>query len=206
MYNKETLNAIERTLKKKKLLCWSISIGFLWFHTYFVPRLFSSFSTNLQNIYTAIERELWACSICWIVVACHCFKSGGIIRSLLSHPAWQPLSKLTLSIYLLHMPYLVYTRKHFLKNHFNIVWFLHLHFGDACITILAAVVAYIVVEAPVGRIMDMMWESFKTSKNIENYLEEKLNFMQKKMKNCNQYFALSARNKAGKADKTLSSV
>lgn len=47
-------------------------------------------------------RVFWAWSIVWIILACHCGESGGIIKDFLSHKLWMPLSRLGLGIYLVH--------------------------------------------------------------------------------------------------------
>ena len=155
MYNEEISRKIETKLNENNKLylwiCWSGCIGFLWFHTFQVPSV--QFSTNFLNIYLSVERELWACSICWIIFACHRLKSGGVIRTVLSHPSWQPLSKLSLSMYLLHMPYLLYTAEYY-GNVRGFLWLAHLHAGDIFISIGAAAFGYVLVEAPVGKVVD----------------------------------------------------
>ena len=162
MFSEQLSDKSESNMKNQILLItgWSLSIGFFWFHIFEV----SSLPPKAQIVYQSISRELWACAICWIIIACHCFKSGGIIRDFLSHPSWQPLSKLTLSTYLLHMPYLLYTKNYYEKG-FGFLWLLHIDFGDICLSILAAVFAFVLIEAPIGNLVNSMLNIFKTDKN-----------------------------------------
>jgi peptidoglycan/LPS O-acetylase OafA/YrhL len=161
MHNKEMSSRIERKLNEKKFLlwiCWSLSIGFLWFHIFQFPSLL--LTPTIFNIYTSIERELWAISICWIVFACHSLKSRGIIGKVLSYPPWQILSKLCLSIYLLHFPMLLYTADYY-QNVFGFIWLMHLHAGDVVLSIAVAMMAFVLVEAPVGQVVEAAWKSVK---------------------------------------------
>lgn len=61
---------------------------------------------NISNaFYIAFHRLLWAISISWIVFACHKLQTGGIIRWFLSLPQWQPIGRMSLSLYLIHVFY-----------------------------------------------------------------------------------------------------
>jgi peptidoglycan/LPS O-acetylase OafA/YrhL len=167
MHNQEISSRIERKLNKKKIflwICWSLSIGFLWFHIFQFPSLM--LTPTLLSIYTSVEREVWACAMCWIVFACHSLKSGGIIGKVLSYPAWQILSKLCLSIYLLHFPMLLYTADYY-QNVFGFMWLMNLHAGDVVLSMAAAVVAFILVEAPVGHVIEAAWKLSKIVKTKE---------------------------------------
>ncbi|XP_055913297.1 nose resistant to fluoxetine protein 6-like [Eupeodes corollae] len=53
-------------------------------------------------MYEAWKRVSWSIALAWLTFACH-FGFGGIIDSILSHPFWQPLGRLTYSLYLYHM-------------------------------------------------------------------------------------------------------
>ena len=57
-------------------------------------------NNSLDFLWTG--RTLWSLSIGYIVFAC-VNGQGGIINRLLSHPCWQPLSRLTFNIYLIHL-------------------------------------------------------------------------------------------------------
>ncbi|XP_063598104.1 nose resistant to fluoxetine protein 6-like [Penaeus indicus] len=53
----------------------------------------------LAALYGGLSRPAWALALLWLVFACHT-GNGGIIDEFLSHPSWQPLSRLTYAIYL----------------------------------------------------------------------------------------------------------
>lgn len=55
------------------------------------------------GLFEGLGRVIWATSICYIVFACH-NGYGGPINSFLAHPFWRPISRLSYSIYLLHLP------------------------------------------------------------------------------------------------------
>lgn len=53
------------------------------------------------GLYDALSRVAWSIALCYIIFAC-IHNYGGPVNWFLSHPLWQPLSRLTFSIYLLH--------------------------------------------------------------------------------------------------------
>lgn len=55
--------------------------------------------------YHAFHRLAWAGAIFWIIFACQKLKTGGIIRWFLSLPQWQPIARMSLSMYLVHVVY-----------------------------------------------------------------------------------------------------
>jgi peptidoglycan/LPS O-acetylase OafA/YrhL len=148
-----------RASKVQKVLSafgWLLSMGFTFTHVYLNPKSF--LSQTSQNVYDAVSKELWVMSICWIIFACHHLKSGGVIRSFLSHQSWQPLSKMCLSIYLVHFIYIMMTMANFKRKLIVDTWWeLHILIGDVAISIAIAAVFYIVVEAPVANITASMW-------------------------------------------------
>ncbi|XP_047494976.1 nose resistant to fluoxetine protein 6-like [Penaeus chinensis] len=56
-----------------------------------------------QVTYGGFQRSVWAACLAWIVFACH-NGYGGFVDGILSHPVWQPLSRLTYSLYLVALP------------------------------------------------------------------------------------------------------
>lgn len=63
-------------------------------------------STLLHNaMYHAFHRLAWSSGIFWIIFACEKLKTGGIIRWFLSLPQWQPIARMSLSMYLVHPIY-----------------------------------------------------------------------------------------------------
>lgn len=56
-----------------------------------------------QVVYGGGHRLAWGAALAWLVFACH-NGYGGIVDDFLSHPVWQPISRLTYSIYLVAFP------------------------------------------------------------------------------------------------------
>jgi peptidoglycan/LPS O-acetylase OafA/YrhL len=168
MYN---VNVSGRSLKFNKfatLACWLLSISFMIFHVFLDPK--SNFNEKNQQIYDSISKETWACSICWIIFACQYLKSGGFIRKFLSNNLWQPLSKMCLSIYLLHFLYIFMTVSD--QKQLQVVeiwWQIHIHIGDVFISLILAAMFYILVEAPTANIIAIFWK-----KNNNITLNEKM--------------------------------
>lgn len=59
-------------------------------------------STLSESFYYTLTRVGWPLAICWIIFACM-QGYGGPINSYLSHPLWQPLSRLSYSVYIWHL-------------------------------------------------------------------------------------------------------
>lgn len=53
----------------------------------------------LAVLYGGLSRPAWALALLWVVFACHT-GHGGLIDEFLSHPSWQPLSRLSYPLYL----------------------------------------------------------------------------------------------------------
>lgn len=177
IFNRQLSKEIEDKLKQFKvapLICWTLSIGYFWFHLFYWPR--HTHFKIAEIAYNLFQLDLWSCSICWIVFACYRLESGGIIRNFLSHPAWQPLSKLNLTVYLLHMPYLNYTEGYYRQNNgFLRLW--NIFFGDIIISLILALAVHILIEAPANHIVTLVMKMLEfcqlKKKDIENRLEEK---------------------------------
>jgi peptidoglycan/LPS O-acetylase OafA/YrhL len=175
MFLNEQTGTIEKIFKRNKklltLLGWVLSIGFFWFH---ICKFQHVHIPLIRQIYQSIERELWASAVSWIIFACHTLKSGGIIRSFLSHPNWQPLSKLSLSMYLLHMHF-IYSTGNFFPKKVGFLWEMHVHSADIVFSIILGACAYILVEAPVSRLVDYYLRSPKSdAKSLGKKEEEGL--------------------------------
>lgn len=68
----------------------------------------ATYSPYTYGMYDILSRVFWAVAICYVVFACH-HGYGGLINWFLSHPLWQPLSRLSYSIYLVHLPIIILT-------------------------------------------------------------------------------------------------
>jgi hypothetical protein len=130
---------------------WFASLCFIIFQVYFRLRFFDW----THVVYNTIGRFLWACSISWIIFACHHLKSGGIIRKFLSHLYWQPISKLCLSIYLIHFVFISYVEMEKFQpvEGFRFPWIMLISAGDITISIFLAFFFHLFVEAPITNLI-----------------------------------------------------
>ncbi|XP_037787933.1 LOW QUALITY PROTEIN: nose resistant to fluoxetine protein 6-like [Penaeus monodon] len=102
-----------------------------------------------QVLYGGLHRGVWCAALAWVVVACH-FGYGGIVNDFLSHPSWQPLSRLTYTMYLVAIPvqiFMVYNIKELpIITHIDKII---QTCGTIFISIVAAVLVSLTAEAPV---------------------------------------------------------
>lgn len=102
-----------------------------------------------EAFYTAVRRLVWSSLISWIIFVCHHLKSGGILNWCLSHPLWQPVSKMSMSIFLIHDIYIMLSVANMeAPLLLNSSWLIHIIYGDIAVSILLGAVVYIVIEAP----------------------------------------------------------
>lgn len=88
------------------LLGWIISLGLMAtviFANYPLVQLTKSVPVIDHALYESLSRVAWAIALCYIIFAC-VHNYGGPINWFLSHPLWQPLSRLCYAIYLIHFP------------------------------------------------------------------------------------------------------
>ncbi|KAI8045768.1 hypothetical protein M5D96_001956, partial [Drosophila gunungcola] len=92
-------------------------------------------STVAESSYYTLTTVGWSMALCWVIFACmHGY--GGLANSFLSSPLWQPLSRLSYSVYIWHMFFQEVNMLNFWST-----------FG---FTVLFAYVMYLLVEAPFG--------------------------------------------------------
>lgn len=88
------------------LLGWAISLALMAtvvFANYPLLQPDRESSVLAHGFYDSLSRVAWAIALCYIIFACiHGY--GGPVNWFLSYPAWQPISRLCYSIYLLHFP------------------------------------------------------------------------------------------------------
>ena len=104
---------------------------------------------NVVNaIYNASFRVSWALAISWLIFGCQ-NGTGGIIRWFLSLPHFQPLSRMSLSVYLTHRVYQIVKvasiKQPVYLNPFDL---LHDFFGDVIMSLIIGTVVYLFIEAP----------------------------------------------------------
>lgn len=59
--------------------------------------------TEYLSLLNIVGQIMWSLSIGYMVFACH-RGYGGQVKYFLSHPLWQPFSKLSYAVYIVHFP------------------------------------------------------------------------------------------------------
>ncbi|ROT85197.1 Nose resistant to fluoxetine protein 6 [Penaeus vannamei] len=102
-----------------------------------------------QVLYGGLHRGVWCLALAWVVVACH-FGYGGAVNTFLSHPSWQPLSRLTYCMYLVALPIQIIL----IFNTKDLLYFTHVNkiiqtCGTVFLSIILAVLLSLTAEVPI---------------------------------------------------------
>jgi peptidoglycan/LPS O-acetylase OafA/YrhL len=105
--------------------------------------------SNIENsLYNAFYRHLWALSIGWIIIGCH-NGSGGVIKWFLSHSCFQPIAKMSLSIYLTHRVHQIISIASIRQSiHLNPYEIFQIYLSDVMMSLAIGTVVYLTIEAP----------------------------------------------------------
>ncbi|XP_066939051.1 nose resistant to fluoxetine protein 6-like [Macrobrachium rosenbergii] len=147
--------------KKVKLEMWHVVLGWLIATATGLAVIFGMYDYNQIGkypgynwadsiFYASLHRLAWGLALVWVVFACH-YGYGGYVNSFLSHPSWQPLSRLTYSMFLVAIPIQTII---FLYNDFYPLYFSHLSkvlqtVGALFVSGIGAVLLSLCTEAPV---------------------------------------------------------
>lgn len=102
-----------------------------------------------EAFFASVHRIAFVGLVGWIIYVCHYLKSGGIVNWFLSQPLWQPIAKISLSIYLIHTTYITMSNVNSGDcMDLNATWLMHILSGDFVIATLLASILYLVIEAP----------------------------------------------------------
>lgn len=145
-------------------------------------------ATPLESaIYTPISRVLWSIILSSVIYGC--IKGyGGPVNWFLSLPHWQPLARLTYSVYLIHMPIMLmtlanthrplyYSERNIVCHNFNHIFitifgFINFFFvlqilkffGDFTVALILSVFASLAFESPVVVFEKMLFGSRRRQK------------------------------------------
>lgn len=123
------------------------------------------FFYNYQNedvisfsVYIAVFRVFWAITTAWVIVAC-VKGHGGAIDWFLSLEMWQPLSKLTYSIFIIHQPIMTMTKlmqrtPEYVSAYQNFIYYL----GIYLFSVLLAVPWTLFFEMPFIQAKTELWK------------------------------------------------
>lgn len=142
------------------LFAWTISLatmGIIICLTYPLEQLDSEYQPIHYGIYDGLSRVSWSIALCYIIFAC-VHNSGGPVNHFLSHPLWQPFSRLCYSIYLVHIP-LIISMAATMKTPF---YFTHLSLFQNIIltyilTVLVSAIAALIFESPIVTIEKLIF-------------------------------------------------
>ncbi|KAH8337649.1 hypothetical protein KR074_002751 [Drosophila pseudoananassae] len=119
-------------------------------------------STLAEAFYHTLTRIGWPLALCWVIFACM-QGYGGLANSFLSSPLWQPLSRLSFSIYIWHKFVLEVNARNVRTNVYFSNYQIMLKFwSDLGITILISFVLHLLIEAPLGGIGNFLKPRTKT--------------------------------------------
>lgn len=127
--------------------------------TYPLEQLDSEYQPIHYGLYDGLSRVCWSIALCYIIFAC-AHNAGGPVNRFLSHPAWQPLSRLCYSIYLIHVPVIIAmaaTMK--TPNYFSHLTLLQNILLTYILTVLASTIAALMFESPTVAIEKWMFGS-----------------------------------------------
>ncbi|XP_071547734.1 nose resistant to fluoxetine protein 6-like isoform X2 [Panulirus ornatus] len=123
-------------------------------------------------VYGGLHRAAWGAAVAWVVLACH-WGYGGPIDWFLSYPLWQPLSRLTYSIYLTSLPIqfmLLYSTTR--TTYFSHIIKVEETCGVLFIVFLASVLLSLVSESPILALEKLVLQPSKTPVKAEEQLKE----------------------------------
>ncbi|XP_016994503.2 nose resistant to fluoxetine protein 6-like [Drosophila takahashii] len=113
--------------------------------------------TTLQNsFYYTLTRLGWSSALCWVVFACM-QGYGGLANSFLSTPLWQPLSRLSYSVYIWHMFIQEVNARNVRTNSYFSDYSIMVNFWSSFgFTLLFSYIMYLLIEAPFGALDQFM--------------------------------------------------
>ncbi|XP_022209523.2 nose resistant to fluoxetine protein 6-like isoform X1 [Drosophila obscura] len=130
-------------------------------------------STLEESFYYTLTRVAWPLALCWIVFACM-QGYGGLADSFLSSPLWQPLSRLSYSVYIWHLFIQEVNSRNVRTNTYFSNYNLMLNFWcDFGFTLLMSYVLYIIIEAPLAGFDSLLVPRAKTVVQTSAAIEPK---------------------------------
>lgn len=134
-------HAVQLTGKQAKV-GWCISLS-----TLCVLAVLKFIATS---VFELSEGLIWTLFNCWMIFAFQRSKSAKSLRNFLSHRLWLPLSRLGLGIYLTHKTFMFMTLANMKQpTYFDVPLQIHVTFADFIMSMIFAVILYLVIEAPV---------------------------------------------------------
>lgn len=150
------------------LFAWTLSLIILAtviFINYPLLQADSEATPIVYGLYDALSRVFWSIALCYIIFAC-VHSSGGPVNWFLSHPLWQPISRVSYAIYILHF-FVVLIMAATLKTspYFSELSAYHTFIGNYIITVCVSIVATLAFESPIVVIEKILFGSKKTKRD-----------------------------------------
>lgn len=118
-------------------------------------QIIPQFSSLVFGLYDILSRIVWSICMSYIIFAC-IQNSGGPINRLLSHPFWQPISKLSYAIYLVHKLVLgIVMASMKSPNSFSEMQFIQNCISIFVLSAIAAILLVLAVELPAGAMQSL---------------------------------------------------
>ncbi|XP_065079673.1 nose resistant to fluoxetine protein 6-like [Ochlerotatus camptorhynchus] len=136
------------------------------------PETYADHPVIVDAVYESTNRVVWAGCLAWIVFAC-VNGYGGPIDTFLSLSIWQPLGRLSYSIYLLHLP-LQTMLLGSVRNagYFSDIAATHNFWGDFGLTVTLAIVWCLAFESPIVGLEKVLLRGFNKPKPEKAVLVE----------------------------------
>ncbi|XP_076801554.1 O-acyltransferase like protein-like [Clavelina lepadiformis] len=136
---------------------------------------FDLMDENLAAFYNAVSRPAFGFSVAWLIIAC-VSGYGGPITTFLNWKVFIPLSRLTYSVYLIHllvMQWFVATKEE--PFHFSLQNNVYLYLGTLILTFGWSFVASVAIEWPFMRVLKVLFpmgpKETRTADNNRNHMD-----------------------------------
>ncbi|EDX06872.1 nose resistant to fluoxetine protein 6 [Drosophila simulans] len=107
-------------------------------------------STLAESLYYTLTRVGWALALCWVIFAC-VQGYGGLANSFLASPLWQPLSRLSYSVFIWHMFFMEMNARITRTSTYFSDYGMMLNFWSTLgFTLLFSYALHLLIEAPIG--------------------------------------------------------
>lgn len=127
----------------------------------------STLSPLYYGLYDALSRVTWSIALCYIIFSC-VHNSDCAVNRFLSHPSWQPFSRLSFAIYMVH-PLVLVTSMASIKTspYFNEILFLRDFIGNCVISIILSAFASLAFESPIVNIEKLIFRSERKGESLK---------------------------------------
>uniref|UniRef100_A0A182STI8 Nose resistant-to-fluoxetine protein N-terminal domain-containing protein n=1 Tax=Anopheles maculatus TaxID=74869 RepID=A0A182STI8_9DIPT len=134
-------------------LGWLFTIAILIVTGWSLKQLYIGDYTRIEPVadafYESLHRSFWAFAVMWVIFVC-INEQGGIVDRFLGCPLWQPLSRLSYSMYLVHIAIQAITLTQAIRFpvEFTVVNIFYTSFGLICISAVIGTVWSAAFEYP----------------------------------------------------------